>query len=233
MCKCSSGPPKASIELQRGNVLAKNCFQPIIIAVYCIVSFSTIAYADRFDAFDGANQQDAPAKFVYSPIAGFSVENRGSIQLSSKHEMEMVQGSFTFEAYLRPNSVPNRVVPILCASVEGEEETRCFAGLRWLYNFKQCYWGGGATPEVGGNPTLFSTGHYVSISRLSEKTIGWRHLALVYDADAMMISVYLDHWQKTSYQLDQPLPKNLKLWINHEFDGLVDSARVVNRPLTE
>ena len=94
MCKCSSGLPKAPIELQRGNVLlqrgnvlAKNCFQPIMIAVYCIVLFSTIAYADRFDAFDGANQQDAPARFVYSPIAGFSVENRGSIQLSSKHEM--------------------------------------------------------------------------------------------------------------------------------------------------
>lgn len=202
-------------------------------AAVWVLALCGLARADRFDAFDSAGQSDVPAAFVYSPIAGVSAENRGSARLLQKHDMGTVEGSFTFEAYVRPDTIPNQTVPILCAGVEGEKNARCFAGLRWLSNFKQCYWGGGVTPEGKKNRVQFSTGHFVSISRLSEKTIGWRHIALVYDAKAMTVSVCLDHWQKVTHQLHQPLPKKLNLWINDEFDGLVDSARVVSRPLPE
>ncbi|MEM0926972.1 MAG: glycosyl hydrolase family 28-related protein, partial [Planctomycetota bacterium] len=105
-------------------------------------------------------------------------------------------------------------------------------GLRWLSNYRQCYGGGAVTAARGRKPIRFSTGHYVSISRLTPKTIGWRHLAMVFDAERRTLSVWLDHWQCHTHRMQpETIPDSLHLWIHGGFDGLIDTVRVVDRAL--
>ncbi|MEO1525284.1 MAG: glycosyl hydrolase family 28-related protein [Planctomycetota bacterium] len=197
----------------------------------CWIGLCHIASAESFESFEAGRERDVPAPYLYNPLAGKAAENASSANLTTRYTVQTVDGSFTFEAFLKPSSIPKKSVPILCAGLDSEPGMRCNAGLRWLSNFRQCYWGGAVWPQVGEKPDRFSTGHYVSISRLTEKTMGWRHLAMVYDAKSQTLSVWLDHFQQVKQRLNQPLPAGLSLWVDPAFDGLVDSVRVVDRPL--
>lgn len=194
----------------------------------CPTLFATAA---QFDFEDGG-VSDVPAPFIYDPISGESRPNVSSARLKEDMELPMVEGSFTLEGYVSPASIPKASIDLFGKGRSSQDVASVMAGLRWLANFKQVYWGGGLSLPGAKNATRWSTGHYVSNSRLRDDTMGWRHLALVYNEEALTVTVWLDHWQARSQSLEEPLKLDAApCLVSANFDGLVDSIRLTNAAL--
>ena len=201
-----------------------------IAASLGVAAFSSAAET-RLDFEDGT-ESDVPAEFIYDPLSGKSVENRASTRLANDLSLPAVDGGFTLEAFAKPSTVPTSNVDLLQKTRASNSSAMLAAGLRWLSNFKQCYWAGALTPPGSDRALRWSTGHYVSISRLQKDTMGWRHLALVYDAEAKTVTVWLDHWQSSTEKVAESLQLDASPFvISAGFDGLVDSVRLTNRAL--
>ncbi len=200
--------------------------------LFLLLTFpSLIATAAQFDFEDGG-ERDVPAPFIYDPISGKSRPNTSSARLKEDLELPTATGSFTLEGFVSPASVPNASVDLFGKGRRSQEAASLMAGVRWLNNFKQTYWAAALTLPGSKNADRWSTGHYVSISRLRDETMGWRHLALVYDADALTVTVWLDHWQARSLTLEEPLKlDSAPCLVSAKFDGLVDSIRLTEKAL--
>ncbi|MEM0970777.1 MAG: glycosyl hydrolase family 28-related protein, partial [Verrucomicrobiota bacterium] len=62
--------------------------------------------------------------------------------------------------------------------------------------------------------------------------MGWRHLALVYDEEALTLTTWLDHWQAHSQTLEEPLElDDAGCFVSADFDGLVDAVRLTKEAL--
>ncbi|MEM6551199.1 MAG: glycosyl hydrolase family 28-related protein [Planctomycetota bacterium] len=164
---------------------------------------------DQDDPGVGTSDPDVPAPYLYTPSTGSSEPMRRSLRLASGDAFTVAveealagskKGSFTIEAYVKPDRIPNQSWRILGRGSSRSGGGTLAAGVRHLRQWKQAYWGGFAT-SAGQREVSWSTGHYVTISRLRQEQLGWRHLALVYDADRSRATVYLDHWQTASHEL--------------------------------
>ncbi|MEM1294797.1 MAG: glycosyl hydrolase family 28-related protein, partial [Verrucomicrobiota bacterium] len=192
---------------------------------------SWLVATTQFDFEDGGID-DVPGPFIYDPLIGQSRANASSVRLKNDLELPSVSGSFTLEGFVSPASIPRASVDVFGKKRVGEDTAALTAGTRWLSNFKQCYWGGSMTVPGSKKATRWSTGHYVSIARLREETLGWRHLALVYDAENLTVTIWLDHWQSDSQALAAPLEWDKgPCFVSAGFDGLVDSVRLTEKVL--
>lgn len=176
---------------------------------------------------------DVPAKFVYDPVAGESRRNEESrLCRKGESEAESVKpgpAGFTLELFVKPASVPTRSTYVMRLGSRGGDEVGL--GFRRLGNFRQTYYGA-FVRRAGGRPAPWSTGHYVTISRVRQGALTWRHLALVYDAAARTLTCYLDHWQAEVRKLDRPLKLDDPELTIGNFDGRIDEARFTPKPLT-
>lgn len=185
----------------------------------------------RFD-FENGTSDHVPAPYIYDPLSGESKTNQFAARLQKKLEIAPVNGSFTLEGFFHPDTVLEKTIDLLGKERASSSAASLTAGLRRLSNFKQTYWGGSLTLPGEKNPLRWSTGHYVSHSRLREDTMGWRHLALVYDSEKLTVSVWLDHWQESTQTLTETLALDSEpLFVSSEFEGLVDSVRLTKRAL--
>lgn len=102
---------------------------PILLSITCTHLIS------QDDSQNPEGTPDLPAAFIYDPGSGQSITNLGSSRLGETSTLRAISGSFTFEAYVKPNSIPKQNVGILKWSSDDGAEVD--AGLRWLRNFKQ------------------------------------------------------------------------------------------------
>lgn len=183
---------------------------------------------------------DVPGRFIYDPLTGKSAENRSSLAFRPKDKAEarleavdlaLPTGSFTVEAFVKPDNDPRRTMFAVAKPRKNDQVNDFYLGARFLNQFGQTYWGGGFAPVKAGR-TEWMTGPYTTISRLSKETLGWRHLALVHDADRKTMTVYLDHWQAATQSVpagvtwdDAPLGIGGVAGTGG-FVGLIDEVRV-------
>jgi hypothetical protein len=156
----------------------------------------------------GSLSADVPGRFVYDPLAGRSAENTASLKPAGRLEVPVaagdLAGGFTLEAFVKPDGIPTRTAFGFFKARRSDGAAELSAGVWYLTQYKQAYWGGRLAPAKGER-VEWSTGHYVTISRLTDKTLGWRHLALVYDPQRRTVTVWLDHWQAAEQPLTAPL----------------------------
>jgi hypothetical protein len=182
------------------------------------------------DAGALAYSSDVAARHIYDPLTGKSYANTSSVQFpkekgrSARVEttISVPRGkSFTVEAYVKLDHDPKRH----CFAVAAGDTKM---GARFLPRWNQTYW---AAFSSATKEEEWSTGHYVTISRIHPKTFGWRHLALVYDAEAGTLTCWLEHYQEARRKVERPIDWNGKLFAGGSeegggFPGLVDEVRV-------
>jgi len=157
-----------------------------------------------------ALSDQVPGAYVYDPVAKRSHENRSSLSLAAgagaaiplKDAGEL--GSFTLELFIHPTADPRADVPI--ATLVGGGEVAPEAGLHtnYLRRWKQTYLGARFRPAAG-KERLWNAGYYLGSGRLRGGKLGWRHVALVYDAEQGELTFWLDHHQTSSTECETPL----------------------------
>lgn len=186
-----------------------------------------------------------PAPFVYDPITGRSEKNTTSISIKASKEKsgyvtvgfdpqsDAVKGltSFTIEAFVKPTADPGVTFAAVMKSRKGDSATAWRLGGRHLSRWRQTYYG--ATFDAPGEKTVeMSTGYYTGISRIHKKTLDWRHIALVYDAEKKTITCYTDYWCTRTAKTKKPVTWDAgPLYIGGEpgkggMAGLIDEVRL-------
>lgn len=189
---------------------------------------------------------EVPAPFVYDPLTGRSIRNTTSLQLkSAQQKWSLLQSnasplkegeSFTLEAFASPTEDARRDLFVAGMFRQGRQGSEAAVGIRWLNNFGQSYWGG-LVASSGGPRRHWSAGHYVTISRLTAESLGWRHIALVYDAEKKRATCYLDYWLVASQPVDGVLSwEGVPFCIGGSpsgggFQGLIDEVRLTRGAL--
>jgi len=209
-----------------------------IESLYPLENDSPAAVVRSSSGGEAAYANDVVSRYIYDPPAGRAYENTSSLRLSPKTTVEVPLpekgaplASFTLEMYVLPATVPNRDIRVAQVSRGSNDADSVAMGIRWLGNYRQAYWAGFA--DLGEQRREWSTGHYVTIARLREETRQWRHLAIVYDADAKTITCYLDHWQAAIEKLDRELKFDGSPLVvgDPNFAGLVDEVRLTRSAL--
>ena len=204
----------------------------IFISSCAYFALSSLLLANDLTLDMNGGNNDVPAAFIYDPLTGNSTPNPSSSRLVEDLTIPAQKGSFTFEVFAKPDSVPGAMLDLISKTRASKSATTLAAGIRFISNAKQSYWAGAVTLPGSVNALRWSTGHYVSISRVQPDTLGWRHLALVYDEEKRTVTVWLDHWQSATQTLDAPLAlDDAPFIIDAAFEGLVDSARLTPRAL--
>ncbi|MDA3961374.1 MAG: glycosyl hydrolase family 28-related protein [Planctomycetota bacterium] len=188
---------------------------------------------------DGAITQstETVAPWIYDPASGRSRANGGAWACTGEGPVARIEGDWsplrdmTIECYVRVDVDPKRdMMPVIKTRVDSTGGV-LGAGPRYLKRWKQTYWSGLAAAP-GGEVDRWSSGHYVSISRIQKNTVGWRHLAVVYRAADSSVSCYVDHWQVKTHSLPAAMVWDAgALLIGGDgagagFTGLIDEVRV-------
>ncbi|MGL5096347.1 MAG: glycosyl hydrolase family 28-related protein, partial [Planctomycetia bacterium] len=190
---------------------------------------------------------DVPAPFVYDPLACRTRPNRSSVHLkwnsnettyfSAPFDPSGGLKSFTLECFVKLDPDQPENVNAAAKTRRSDEAYEFVVGARRLYNFNQTYYGGFFKPPK--QPAVsWTTGSYVTIGHFTAESRGWRHQALVYDAEKKTVSLHLDHWLSAS----RPAPVDLKWddgpWCFGGGDwrapllGMIDELRISRRALT-
>ncbi len=186
---------------------------------------------------------DVPGPFIYDPITARSYPNKASLDLSggtsnasdigSAH-LSIPSGqlgdieSFTLEMFVKPTAEFHE--PLAMKSRANDQSAELAIHPRFLSQWKQTYWGAAVTPPKAGKQH-WHVGSYVSIGRLHAGTLGWRHVALVYDAKARSVTFWLDHHLEASQVLENPLKLDDAPWLVGRMTkgglvGFVDELRI-------
>jgi Pectate lyase superfamily protein/Concanavalin A-like lectin/glucanases superfamily len=204
-----------------------------------ILSFETGSASAEERHPGGVREALVAAPFLYDPLTGRSTPNQQSLRLKGGDAGAALElktgwtgGSFTIECYAKPERDPRHHIYALAA---GKHR----AGCSFLNQWNQTYWGGFSDAAKEGS---WQNGHYVTIARLVEaggdgaENLVWRHLALVFDAEAKTLTTWLDHWQQASVALTSPLVWDGCLLIgggekSGAWEGWIDSVRYTPRRL--
>jgi len=180
---------------------------------------------------------DVPAPFIYDPLTRKSVANSAALRTAGEAAWLEVGrdafgkgGSFTLEAFASPDGDARRTMVVAGVVRSGKAGSEAGVGVRWLNNFNQSYWGAFAA-EPDRPRREWSAGHYVTISRLTAESLGWRHVAFVYDAEKKTATVYLDRWLVATQKLDAALALDGPLCLGGgpnggTFAGKIDEVRL-------
>ncbi len=182
--------------------------------------------------------KELPAKYIYDPQAKKSREDKGSLRVTEKGWLEAAfaaaqrpGGSFTIECFAKPAKENRRREWVLGKSRAGEGGGLAAMSFDRLGQWNQTYVSG-LFATVGGGEEGGSVGHYVTSARLDQNNLWWRHLAIVYDAEAKTVSAYGDYWLSWTRKVDKPLTwDEAPLCLggrsaSDALDGWVDELRV-------
>lgn len=190
-----------------------------------------------------ASVDTVPAPFVYDPLAGRSSENRRAIEvradghvtipLAALVEQNRPLKTFTLELFVRPARSMTSVV----AALPRASDEFAQAMLLTLPGGGGNYFGASFTPP-GGERRRWHTGYYLGVSRIDNRRLDWRHLALVYDAERKSVTAYTGYHEAKSQQCDVPLRwDHTALLVGGTpggggFEGLIDEVRLMPAALS-
>jgi len=147
---------------------------------------------------------ETPGPFVYDPLSGRAHENRTSLRFEpaddgAAHVTVRLPGggleSFTLEAFVQPAAGLAGNLPIAVLTGAGDAaapEAGLVTDREHQYTWLGALWRG---PDGKGD--RWNVGYYLGSGRLTKET-SWRHVALVYDAEARRFTFWLDHFQHGS-----------------------------------
>ncbi len=155
-----------------------------------------------------------PGEFIYDPLTRSSRKNEASAVFTGKEgqsdalattlKLPKEGESLTIEAFVLPDAQAGGN-----AWLAGKSRTSDAAAelaLEWhhLENQRQT-WHGAAVAPPGGRAERWLAGHYSSSTRLHPEVRDWRHVAVVYDAQAKTVTCWVDYHLARSVKLDSPL----------------------------
>jgi len=167
-------------------------------------------------------RDEVPGAFVYDPLTQRSRPNRraavfaGSRSTSDALSVPMtaaflqrLDGSVTLEAFVRPDPQSGGDVWLVGKSAAGPGGAELSLQQHHIPNHGVTFCGAAVRGSSSDSRPLrtnrFALGHYVSSSRLTQESTDWRHVAVVYDAEALTVTGWCDHHLTHSVQLDAPL----------------------------
>ena len=191
--------------------------------------------------------KESPAKYVYDPLTKSSRVNLGSRRfdgdaksgayLELPFDPKKMTGSFTVEMFVKFDEEPKHTMFAVSKSRKTDTTAEWAIGARYLNQFHQTYFGASVTPPKSPRKE-WSTGHYVTLSRITKESLQWRHIALVYDADRKVMTCFTDYWCHQEQALDAALTfDDGALHIGgspdgRHFNGHIDEVRFVNEKLS-
>lgn len=182
---------------------------------------------------------EVPGPFVYDPLTRQSAANarsalcrKGDAALRATPDLSPAKSaaSLTIEAFVKPGADAGGdalLVGKTRASGDASE-----LGLAWIHlqNDRQT-WHGGMFSAPGSKPERFTAGHYSSTTRLDRRDPRWRHIAVVYDAETKIVTVWVDYHLSQSRTVAQPLVWDDAPLVFGGFDGRLDEVRIVCRAI--
>lgn len=192
---------------------------------------------------------DTPGEFIYDPLTRKSRHNRHSVSFSESHESsrplvyelprslwEKASRGFTLECFIHPADEAGNNA--LICGFPGAEKSSSQLALEWNWNPNHhVTFHGFGYRMPDGRQERFPVGHYLSSSRLQREKNPWRHLALVYDREASMLTCWIDyHLSKSIEVKGSPIPSLGNFYIGGSQDrwglhGKIDEVRLVSKAL--
>lgn len=151
--------------------------------------------------------RETPDRFVYDPLSGTSTPTEASLAFSSsgngsRHILAAAHeatGSYTLEAIVRHSEVlPGPQGRQLTIAMLRGKDGAASAELMIFGAHGYNWWGGTVRHE--GQERRLSRIRYNGISHVREPV--WRHLALVHDANAGTVTLYLDYCPQETIRLN-------------------------------
>lgn len=156
---------------------------------------------------------DTPGEFIYDPLTRKSRHNRQSVSFSESHESsrplvyklprslwENASSGFTLECFIHPADEAGNNA--LICGFPGAEKSSSQLALEWNWNPNHhVTFHGFGYRMTDGRQERFPVGHYLSTSRLNREKNPWRHLALVYDRQASMLTCWIDYHLSKSTEI--------------------------------
>jgi len=188
----------------------------------------------------------APSRYTYDPISGQSQANGGSVYLAPGDSPARIRvpagavaGSFTLEAFVKPESDPGTDLNYLVLAGAEGEGPMAGLGTKHLGRWHQTYMG--AMAKAGGQRQRWNVGYYLGPGRIvgeAEKDAGWRHVALVYDAEAGEATLYLNRYETATQKVEGEVSgEDLSLFIGglpgdkRGWKGWIDEVRLTGAAL--
>lgn len=187
---------------------------------------------------------EVPGAFVYDPMTQTSRANLRSAEFRKEAEQSrsiatpvdpkawnQPTSGITLEAFVRPWKETRGDAWLLgksSVSAAGSE-----LALEWhhLGQFGQT-WHGARVRAPHQPPLRFPVGHYSSTTRLTPEELRWRHLAVVYDAQNLTVTCWVDYHLNATKTLETPLVfDDGPIFIGGQSEsngvaGLIDEPRV-------
>ena len=165
---------------------------------------SPSAHAPALERADGSEPErsdDVPGAFLYDPLSGRSIPNRGSLRFNGDPgevlaaawplTAELIEDrGLTIECFFKPEGAFE--APILVKSREPRSSAELGLTTVHLRNHHQ-HWFGALVAPPEGNRRSWTAGHYSSSTRLRDDHPDWRHLAVVFDPADNTLTCYIDH----------------------------------------
>lgn len=181
---------------------------------------------------------DVPGPFIFDPLTQQSRPNRQGLELTGEFRWNppglawQPQGSFTLEAFIKPTAATAGLYVVKEAA--GPSGAEAGLMLDHFHAHNQFYLRG-AVRESPSQPSVRPwVGYYGSVAQYQgEQDQRWRHLALVYDAAARQVTVYIDYYLSRTELLTRALAFDaapLRLG-SPGVCGLIDEVRYVPRAL--
>ncbi|MEM7697630.1 MAG: glycosyl hydrolase family 28-related protein [Verrucomicrobiota bacterium] len=209
----------------------------LIALVFALGLGATPGLAELRHRFEESKQSTPLYPFVYDPVSGESAPNSGILDGAA---IEIETGldwgnSFTIEAFAKPTTP---------ATLKGREWMAMFqtattdlvlyGGIRRSPAPHSYHWWLGRLNGVGP-PLEWSMNRYNGFTMVKDEC-PWRHFAMQWDAEAELLTTFLDYRKLKSAPIpDGRRPDLSKLWVGgdeeHRFQGAIDEFRISKKLL--
>lgn len=210
----------------------------LLVLLPLLFPFGDLQAQDTWLRFEDAPTAEVPAAFVYDPVTKQSQANQASKTINGAADASppeaaapRLTGSVTLECFFKPSTITD--TPLVVKSRRSEEAAELSLATVRVANGQQV-WCGATLCEAGATrPLRWAAGHYASSTRLTDKDVQWRHLAVVYDAAKLEVTAWVDYHLSSTQKLAAPL-----VWDDAPLQlggknvaGKLDEVRVTPRAL--
>lgn len=199
-----------------------------------------VAQSSGVERFEQREPCEVPGAFTYDPLTGQSVANRRSAQIAKAYAWRTKTKSgrsFTIEAFAKPadklSTRPRDVMPVF--QVQGKASSFMTGILRSKAPHSYNWWQA-RIDQQGVRAIDLGRGRYNGIGMVRDGH-PWRHLALVWDQDAMTARFYLEYRLQSEAKLERQPDWDLSSVMiggaegRKNFTGWIDEVRMTQAVL--
>ncbi|MDX1947715.1 MAG: glycosyl hydrolase family 28-related protein [Pirellulaceae bacterium] len=167
----------------------------------------------RVDGSTGSYSDTVPGLFIYDPVTRTSRRNaasgifaggeRQSGALATKLSWAEASAGLTLEAFVLPAADAGGNAWLVGKSRTSDQGAELALEFHHLQNARQTWHGASVLPP-GGRTDRWAIGHYSSSTRLHPQVRDWRHVAVVYDAEAKAVTSWVDYHLSRKVALEKP-----------------------------